>query len=75
MSDPAVTHEVVDGVRHTYIDGVWFSSEPAPPSEDRLAAAKERVATARAEVARFSESSGTRQAVEALADAVEALTN
>lgn len=53
---------------------VALSGLPTDEPTDARAAAVAAASRARQEVAGFSETSGTRQAVEALAEAVEALT-
>jgi len=66
-----ITETIENGERVTRVDGEFFSSSPLTPAETVLAA----VQTARAEVAGYAANNGTRQAVEALANAVEALVS
>jgi len=63
------------GTRTVYAeDGTVISTEPCQvPAADSASVVLAAVATARAEVGGYAQSNGTRQAVEALATAVETL--
>lgn len=90
MDEIALTKRAVDGtllvegIRHgdgsgtlrSLVDGRWVETAwtPPPVPSPKFLPVVEAAALARQEVSGFSETSGTRQAVEALATAVEALT-